>query len=44
MVETFSIKYSFVGPSVSKLIIEPKEKKKLIYISLGTINNKMLAL
>ncbi|MDX5688893.1 glucosyltransferase, partial [Clostridioides difficile] len=41
MVETFSSKYSFVGPSVSKLIIEPKERKrKLIYISLGTINNK----
>ncbi|SJP35196.1 Oleandomycin glycosyltransferase [Clostridioides difficile] len=30
-----------IGPSVSKLIIEPKERKrKLIYISLGTINNK----
>lgn len=41
MVETFSSKYSFVGPSVSKVIVEPKErKKKLIYISLGTINNK----
>ncbi len=41
MVETFSSKYSFVGPSVSKLIIEPKERKrKLIYISLGTITNK----
>lgn len=41
MVETFSSKYSFVGPSVSKLIIKPKERKrKLIYISLGTINNK----
>ncbi|KPI48600.1 glucosyltransferase [Clostridioides difficile] len=41
MSETFSSKYSFVGPSVSKLIVKPKEKKrKLIYISLGTINNK----
>ncbi|MCC0651209.1 macrolide family glycosyltransferase [Clostridioides sp. ES-S-0001-03] len=41
MVETFSSKYSFVGPSVSKVIIGSKErKKKLIYISLGTINNK----
>lgn len=41
MVETFSSKYSFVGPSVSKVIVKPKERnKKLIYISLGTINNK----
>lgn len=41
MSETFSSKYSFVGPSVSKLIVKPKDKKrKLIYISLGTINNK----
>lgn len=41
MVETFSSKYSFVGPSVSKVIVEPKGRnKKLIYISLGTINNK----
>lgn len=40
-VETFSSKYSFVGPSISKVIVESKErKKKLIYISLGTINNK----
>ncbi|MCC0646416.1 MULTISPECIES: macrolide family glycosyltransferase [unclassified Clostridioides] len=41
MVETFSSKYSFVGPSVSNVIVEPQNrKKKLIYISLGTINNK----
>lgn len=41
MAETFSSKYSFVGPSVSKLIVKPKDKKKkLIYISLGTVNNK----
>lgn len=41
MVETFSSKYSFVGPSVSKVAVESKErKKKLIYISLGTVNNK----
>ncbi|RDY26549.1 glucosyltransferase [Romboutsia weinsteinii] len=41
MVETFSNKYFFVGPSVSKTIIESKERtRKQIYISLGTVNNK----
>lgn len=41
MVETFSDKYHFVGPSVSKEVYEMKSKdKKQIYISLGTVNNK----
>lgn len=41
MVETFSDKYYFVGPSVANKIvqIERRERKK-IYISLGTVNNK----
>ncbi len=43
--ETFSDKYFFVGPSIR----EPKENieksdKKLIYISMGTVNNAMLKL
>lgn len=41
MTETFSDKYSFVGPSVPKAVVESKERsKKQIYISLGTVNNK----
>ncbi|NEU04404.1 macrolide family glycosyltransferase [Clostridium senegalense] len=41
LVETFSDKYSFIGPSVSKVIVESKKiNRKLIYISLGTVNNK----
>lgn len=41
MVETFSDKYLFVGPSVSNVEVESKERKrKKIYISLGTVNNK----
>ena len=41
MVETFSDKYYFVGPSVSKEVYEKKLKdRKQIYISLGTVNNK----
>ncbi len=41
MVETFSDKYSFIGPSVSNMKAEYKERKrKKIYISLGTVNNK----
>ena len=41
MVETFSKKYSFVGPSVRDVTV-PRESKnhKRIYISLGTVNNK----
>jgi len=40
--ETFSEKYSFVGPSIretEKLV--KKNADKLIYISLGTVNNMM---
>ena len=41
MVETFSNKFYFVGPSVSKVVVESKERnRKRIYISLGTVNNK----
>ncbi|MBQ3573282.1 MAG: glucosyltransferase, partial [Clostridia bacterium] len=41
--ETFSDKYSFVGPSI-RFATEEIEKKrdKLIYISMGTVNNDML--
>lgn len=40
--ETFSDKYSFVGPSIRETT-ESFEKgdKKLLYISLGTVNNMM---
>ncbi|MFD1849729.1 macrolide family glycosyltransferase [Oceanobacillus bengalensis] len=42
MVETFSDKYAFVGPSIrmSSEVIEAKNDKKLIYISLGTVLNQ----
>ncbi len=41
MVETFSDKYYFVGPSVSNEVYTVElKKKKQIYISLGTVNNK----
>lgn len=43
MVDTFSDKYSFVGPVVdtNKTIAKVKEKSRnQIYISLGTVNNK----
>ena len=41
MVETFSDKFYFVGPSVSNEVYNVISKtKKQIYISLGTINNK----
>lgn len=40
--DTFSDRYSFVGPSIRKTFREvKKEKEKLIYISLGTVNNMM---
>ena len=41
--ETFSDKYAFVGPSV-RLATEEVEKNrdKLIYISMGTVNNDMM--
>ena len=43
--ETFSEKYAFVGPSV-RPVQQPMEKRreKLIYISMGTVNNDMLSL
>ena len=42
--ETFSEKYAFVGPSIRPAgeKIE-KRKDKLIYISMGTVNNDMIA-
>lgn len=41
--ETFSDKYAFVGPSI-RPISEPVQKTgdKLIYISMGTVNNDMI--
>ena len=43
--ETFSEKYAFVGPSV-RPAQQPVEKRreKLIYVSMGTVNNEMLPL
>ncbi|MCM1182376.1 MAG: glucosyltransferase [Roseburia sp.] len=42
--ETFSEKYAFVGPSVRPAASEiEKEKEKLVYVSMGTVNNDMLA-
>jgi MGT family glycosyltransferase len=41
MSETFSDKYAFVGPSVAnKETKEPKDERRTVYISLGTILNK----
>lgn len=43
--DTFSDKYSFVGPSIRPAeSVLPKTKEKLIYISMGTVNNDMLDL
>lgn len=43
--ETFSDKYAFVGPSIRPATDEIKKTKdKLIYISMGTVNNDMLPL
>jgi len=41
--ETFSDKYAFVGPSVRVAtdVIE-KKRNKLVYISMGTVNNDMV--
>ena len=43
--ETFSDKYAFVGPSV-RPVVSPIEKtrEKLVYISMGTVNNDMMKL
>ncbi len=41
--ETFSEKYAFVGPSIRPTTEEiEKSKDKLIYISMGTVNNDMM--
>lgn len=41
--ETFSDKFAFVGPSVRKAKRETeKNKGKLVYISMGTVNNDMM--
>lgn len=43
--ETFSNKYAFVGPSIRPAAEEiQKSKEKLVYISMGTVNNDMLPL
>ncbi len=43
--ETFSEKYAFVGPSIRPAQSEiPKTREKLVYISMGTVNNDMLPL
>ena len=41
--ETFSDKYAFVGPSIWTATDEIEKKRdKLIYISMGTVNNDMM--
>ena len=41
--ETFSEKYAFVGPSVRSATEKTEKKRdKLIYISMGTVNNDMM--
>ncbi len=43
--ETFSGKYAFVGPSIRPAGTEVrKTREKLVYISMGTVNNDMLPL
>ncbi len=43
--ETFSEKYAFVGPSIRPAGTEiQKTREKLVYISMGTVNNDMLPL
>lgn len=43
--ETFSDKYAFVGPSIRPAAGEvEKTAEKLVYISMGTVNNDMLPL
>ena len=40
--ETFSDKYAFVGPSIRPVEREfKKTREKLVYISMGTVNNEM---
>ena len=41
--ETFSDKYEFVGPSIRPIIDKiKKNREKMIYISMGTVNNDMM--
>lgn len=43
--ETFSDKYAFVGPSIRPAVERIiKKKSKLIFISMGTVNNDMMPL
>ena len=43
--ETFSDKYVFVGPSIRPAVEKvEKTREKLVYISMGTVNNAMLSL
>ena len=43
--ETFSDKYAFVGPSIRPVESDfEKTREKLVYISMGTVNNAMLPL
>lgn len=43
--ETFSDKYTFVGPSVRSVTAKiEKNADKLVYISMGTVNNDMMPL
>lgn len=43
--DTFSDKYAFVGPSIRPAESEfVKQREKLVYISMGTVNNAMLPL
>lgn len=43
--ESFSDKYAFVGPSIRPAESEfEKKRDKLVYISMGTVNNDMLPL
>ena len=43
--ETFSDKYAFVGPSIRPVTCEiEKTRDKLVYISMGTVNNDMFPL
>ena len=43
--DTFSEKYAFVGPSIRPAMERvEKQREKLIYISMGTVNNDMLSL
>ena len=41
--DTFSDKYEFIGPSIRSVKVPfEKKKEKLVYISMGTVNNDMV--